>query len=143
MKVQVNGVETVLTVDPQVHVTPQGDRLRVRVNGKSRSALAVRHGEKVLVSYEGRVYEIEPVKGGAKATGGNGEHRAPMPGQIVQVLVAEGDTVTHGQKLMVLEAMKMQQPIVATIDGTVSKVGAAEGDQVNDGQLLVELKAHE
>lgn len=143
MKMQVNGVETVLSVDPQVQVSAHGDRLRVRVNGTSKSALAVRHGDKVLVSYAGRVYEIEPVKGGAKASGGSGEHRAPMPGQIVQVLVAEGDTVAHGQKLMVLEAMKMQQPIIAAIDGTVSKVGAAEGDQVNDGQLLVELKAHE
>lgn len=143
MKVQVNGVETVLTVDPQVQVSTHGDRLRVRINGKSRSALAVRHGDKVLVSYEGQVYEIEPVRGGAKIAGGSGEHRAPMPGQIVQVLVTEGDSVSQGQKLMVLEAMKMQQPIIAAIDGTVSTVGASEGDQVNDGQLLVELKAHE
>jgi 3-methylcrotonyl-CoA carboxylase alpha subunit len=60
-----------------------------------------------------------------------------MPGQIVDVLVAAGDTVSKGQKLIVLEAMKTQQPFNAPFDGTVITLNAVKGAQVKDGELLV------
>jgi 3-methylcrotonyl-CoA carboxylase alpha subunit len=62
-----------------------------------------------------------------------------MPGQIVEVYVAPGDRVMPGQRLLVLEAMKMQQPVLAPYRGVVTQVPVARGDQVAAGQLLVHI----
>ena len=65
---------------------------------------------------------------------------APMPGTVIQVLVAPGDRVRARQPLLLLEAMKMETPIAAPFDGTVKAVHASEGDRVARGALLVELE---
>ena len=62
---------------------------------------------------------------------------APMPGAIVAVLVEEGQAVTKGERLVVLEAMKTQQPFLAPTDGTVKSVPVSVGQQVSEGQVLV------
>ena len=64
---------------------------------------------------------------------------APMPGTVIRVLVAEGDEVGARQPLLVLEAMKMETPLVAPYDALVRRVHVAEGDRVAGGALLVEL----
>ncbi|MDO4566334.1 MAG: biotin/lipoyl-containing protein, partial [Oscillospiraceae bacterium] len=64
---------------------------------------------------------------------------APMPGNILEVCVNVGDAVTAGQKLVVLEAMKMENDITAPADGTVGQVAVAKGDTVSTGDLLVDL----
>ena len=64
---------------------------------------------------------------------------APMPGTVIKVLVAAGDRVSARQALVVLEAMKMETPLVSPYDGTVRAVHVAEGDRVAGGTLLVEL----
>jgi acetyl-CoA/propionyl-CoA carboxylase, biotin carboxylase, biotin carboxyl carrier protein len=64
---------------------------------------------------------------------------APMPGTVIKVLVAPGDHVSARQALVVLEAMKMETPLVSPYDGTVRAVHVAEGDRVAGGALLVEL----
>ena len=61
---------------------------------------------------------------------------APMPGGVVRVLVEPGATVTAGQALLVLEAMKMEHTVVAPVDGVVSEIDVAPGDQVDTGQVL-------
>lgn len=61
---------------------------------------------------------------------------APMPGKVVRVLVAEGDTVERGQGLVVIEAMKMQNELKAPKSGQVMSIGAAEGTAVAAGQML-------
>jgi propionyl-CoA carboxylase alpha chain len=66
-----------------------------------------------------------------------GSALAPMPGGVVRVAVAEGDTVTAGQPLVVLEAMKMEHSVNATSNGVVTSVSVAEGDQVETGRVLV------
>jgi propionyl-CoA carboxylase alpha chain len=66
---------------------------------------------------------------------------APMPGSVVRVLVTEGDTVEVGRQLVVLEAMKMQHPVVAAVAGRVTAVKAAEGQQVDAGTVLVVIEA--
>lgn len=62
---------------------------------------------------------------------------APMPGKVIQLRVAEGDTVAAGQVLLIMEAMKMEHTVTAPHDGTVSQVSIAEGQQVDADALLV------
>jgi acetyl/propionyl-CoA carboxylase alpha subunit len=64
---------------------------------------------------------------------------APMPGTVIRVLVNEGSTVQARQPLVVLEAMKMETPLVSPYDATVSAVHVKEGDRVAGGTVLVEL----
>jgi biotin carboxyl carrier protein len=64
---------------------------------------------------------------------------APMPGKVVKVHVSAGDTVTRGQPLLVLEAMKMEQTTLSPDDGVVNQVLVREGDQVTAGQVLIRL----
>ncbi|MBU1341411.1 MAG: biotin/lipoyl-binding protein [Proteobacteria bacterium] len=65
---------------------------------------------------------------------------APMPGTIFQVHVTEGDDVVEGQELLVLEAMKMENPIVSTAQGTVKQVAVKMGDKVSTKQLLLVIE---
>jgi propionyl-CoA carboxylase alpha chain len=62
---------------------------------------------------------------------------APLPGSVVRVLVEAGATVTRGQTLVVLEAMKMEHSIQSPSDGTVTEVPVQVGQQVETGQVLV------
>ena len=62
---------------------------------------------------------------------------APMPGKILAIEISEGDSVTAGQLLVLMEAMKMEHQIVAAFDGSVSEVRVTVGDQVDNGELLV------
>jgi propionyl-CoA carboxylase alpha chain len=75
-----------------------------------------------------------PVRGTEEVAGGL---VAPMPGTVVEVLAAEGETVTAGQVLVLLEAMKMEHRIVAPADGTVSEVRVSAGDGVDADAVLV------
>lgn len=63
---------------------------------------------------------------------------APIPGVIISIVVAEGDSVSFGQELCVLEAMKMKNVIRANRAGTIAAVCIAAGDQVRHGQALFE-----
>ena len=64
---------------------------------------------------------------------------APMPGVIIEVSVKEGDTVAAGQKVAVLEAMKMENEIQAEAAGTVTKVHVSKGASVSDGEPIVTI----
>ena len=63
-----------------------------------------------------------------------------MPGTVIRVLVGEGDRVQPRQPLVVLEAMKMETPLVSPYEGVVARLHVSEGDQVAGGALLVELE---
>jgi biotin carboxyl carrier protein len=63
-----------------------------------------------------------------------------MPGTVIEVAVAPGDAVEAHQRLVVLEAMKMENPIAAPFDATVKAVHVAAGDRVAGGAVLVELE---
>lgn len=145
MRYLVNGVPAEIDGDPQVVVVRSGDRLLVKDASGTRSALAIRVGGRVLVSVDGRVFEVEK-ESLARATGsvaGTGDAKAPMTGQIVEVFVEQGEQVHAGQKLLVMEAMKMQHTVSAPFDGTVTALPVARGDQVADGQLLVRVEAED
>jgi acetyl-CoA/propionyl-CoA carboxylase biotin carboxyl carrier protein len=78
--------------------------------------------------------------GGAAAAAGSGHISIPMQGTIVKVLVAEGDEVTAGQTLCVLEAMKMENNILADKDGTVSQLKVEAGQSVSAGDLAAVIE---
>jgi 3-methylcrotonyl-CoA carboxylase alpha subunit len=67
--------------------------------------------------------------------------RAPMPGKLQSLAVKAGDTVARGDKLAVLEAMKMEHSMTAGLDGTVKEINVAPGDQVQEGQILIVLES--
>ncbi|GAB2483443.1 biotin/lipoyl-binding protein [Luteococcus sediminum] len=64
---------------------------------------------------------------------------APLAGSVARIQVKEGDAITAGQVLVVLEAMKMETEITAPADGTVGQILVAAGDAVQGGQALIEL----
>ena len=61
---------------------------------------------------------------------------SPLPGVILEVCVKEGDTVKNGQKIMVLEAMKMENVVEATADGVIKSIKVNKGDSVMEGTPL-------
>jgi acetyl-CoA/propionyl-CoA carboxylase, biotin carboxylase, biotin carboxyl carrier protein len=120
------------------------------------------HGTDVVLTYGGRVLrfafasdgttiwlgrggrawalteeEAAPVRGG-RAAGSDGTVRSPMPGTVLAVHVAPGDTVSAGQAIAVVEAMKMEHTVTAPVAGTVAEVAARAGQQVAmDARLAV------
>jgi biotin carboxyl carrier protein len=62
-----------------------------------------------------------------------------MPGTIVDLRVKAGDSIKRGDILLILEAMKMENEILAPEDGTVATVNVSKGDSVNSGDLLVSI----
>ena len=102
-------------------VLVDGFRFEVEVEPERRAALRER-------ATRGRA---------AGDAGGPLEVRAVIPGKVVAVSVAEGDRVSSGQQLLVVEAMKMQNELRAPRDGTIARVGVAEGVKIEIGDLLV------
>ena len=112
--------------------------------------------KKYRVNVNGTAYEVEieemtgapaaapvtaPAAAPAPVASGAGESiNAPMPGNILSVNVAVGDTVKKGQVLMVLEAMKMENEIMAPRDGKVTAVAVAKGAAVESGALLCTIQ---
>ena len=98
--------------------------------------------ESILVFNKGTAFEF------LKASRGTGHHSAhdgdilsPMPGKIIAVEVVAGQAVTKGQKLLTLEAMKMEHSLVAPFDGVVAELNAVAGGQVQVEALLVRIEA--
>lgn len=73
------------------------------------------------------------------APGGAGDVCAPMPGTVLKVKVAAGDTVTKGQVLLILEAMKMENEIVSPADGKVASLNVEAGKSVTAGEVMVTI----
>jgi 3-methylcrotonyl-CoA carboxylase alpha subunit len=102
---------------------------------------AARAGNVVWVHDRGETYRIERAVGRASHGGGPEEDlRAPMPGKVLKLLVAEGGEVEKGAALLVLEAMKMEHEIRAPRDGRVKRMPFRAGEMVGLGDLLVELE---
>ncbi|QFU08336.1 Acetyl-/propionyl-coenzyme A carboxylase alpha chain [Rhodobacteraceae bacterium THAF1] len=109
-----------------------------RIDG-NRIAAATRHGNRVTTGPH--TFGIHDPMVAASAMQDSGDTvLAPMPGRVVRLSVGAGDTVTVGQVLAVLEAMKMEHSLKAPRDGTVAEALVSEGDQVAQGDALVRLE---
>jgi 3-methylcrotonyl-CoA carboxylase alpha subunit len=97
----------------------------------------------VLLAEGGMVWELTAWRkdGSHGGHGGDGAILAPMPGKVIAVEVAAGDTVSKGQKLLTLEAMKMEHTLTAPFDGTVAELNTAPGAQVQVEALLARIEA--
>ncbi|MET0370446.1 MAG: acetyl/propionyl/methylcrotonyl-CoA carboxylase subunit alpha [Sphingobium sp.] len=94
------------------------------------------------LSDAGQTWRIEPIRAMQVTSGAasDGAILSPMPGRLIAVEVAPGDRVTRGQKLVTLEAMKMEHSLVAPFDGIVAELSAVEGGQVSEGALLAKIE---
>ncbi len=111
-------------------------------NGQRFPAYTAAAGQQRYVQVDGQQYaltRVEPGRRGSSSAAGSGDLTAEMPGQVMDVRVAEGDAVASGDVLVVLEAMKMEIRVTAPADGTVAKLHAQRGQVVERGQVLVEL----
>ena len=84
--------------------------------------------------------QAAPAPAAPSADSGTGEPvTAGAAGKVWKILVAEGDTVKSGDTVVILEAMKMEIPVVSTLDGTVSGIAVSEGSPVEAGDVLVRI----
>ena len=136
------GVATEFMID--VH----GESYRIDITGVGVKGDGTRH---FYLSVDGMPEEVvlEELNQFVGGAGGKSRQHATkpghvttsMPGNVVDVLVAEGDRVKAGQAVLISEAMKMESEIQAAIDGTVKAVHVAKGDRVNPGEILIEIEA--
>ena len=138
----------ILEVEPGCYSVILGGRsVDVRLDAAKHSDPDARAFRASL--YDG-AYEFalqDPMKALLAAAGGSsasgGALASPMPGKIVKVLVKEGEAVSEGQTLLVMEAMKMQNELKSPCAGIVVKVHVEESGTVETGAKLVEVKAQD
>jgi len=101
--------------------------------------------DSLLIAEGGQVWQLTTWRaaGGTAGAAGDGAILAPMPGRVIAVDVIAGDTVAKGQKLLTLEAMKMEHGLTAPFDGLVAELNAAVGSQVQVDALLVRIEKTE
>lgn len=119
-------------------------RLDLLIDGKHVTAYVSSEDAKRWVTVNGQTRVLTKPAAGAKRKSAGHEHAselaAPMPGQVRAVNVSEGDSVTKGQTLLVLEAMKMEIRIQAPRDGMVMKLLVQQGQTVEREQILIEIE---
>jgi len=111
-----------------VHI--QGNLVEFSINGQFQSVRV--HDEQALML---RNLGFKPASSSSQ-----GRLLAPMPGKIIAVLVKENDVVEHGQPVVVLEAMKMENELKAPVSGKVVSIAAEIGSSVEKNELLIELE---
>ena len=138
-EVGVNGNEFVLEILHRAE-----GRIRGLLNGEPVEAGVHPSAREVRVTLFGGGFTLSKlsppsVEDARPCAGAEAGLTAPMPGTVVKILVAEGDEVREGQPLLVLEAMKMEQPVTAPYAGTVVSLPFDEGALVPGGAVLVEI----
>ncbi|MFC6761493.1 biotin/lipoyl-containing protein [Sulfitobacter porphyrae] len=125
-------------------IVRNGAVVAFEMGGAVRSAAILADGDVVTVQYDGRCHDFRDLTYQptitAEAAGGDGNVRASMNGNVVSVEVAVGDKVVADQKLVVVEAMKMEHTHSSTATGTVTAVNVEAGMQVSTHTVLVEIE---
>jgi biotin carboxyl carrier protein len=131
-------------------VRPLADgRLELRRGEERRRVRAVWTDDGELLLVEGgeqRRYQVEDARASwlrqdAGAGGASGEVRASMPGRVVRLPRALGEAVAPGDVVAVLEAMKMENDVKATVAGVIAAIAVTEGDAVEQRALLLRIEA--
>lgn len=105
----------------------------------------------VFIMYNGLSFEVSVtdstkrmlekfIKQGGGEKNGEGMIKAPMPGMVVKIMVAEGDEVQEGDKVVIVEAMKMENALKSPVAGTVKKIHAMESQAVEKDAMLIEIE---
>ena len=130
----------------------------IKIDGRSKfegvGALPTAHRPDSGIDFEGPIYVfcdgsfVEISFAGQRGTGTShglaaGEVEAPMPGKVTAVGVSHGETVTKGQRLLTLEAMKMEHALTAPFDGVVAEINVSKGAQVTEGAVLARIEPQE
>jgi biotin carboxyl carrier protein len=153
-KISVESKEGVIVVDEGGRAFEAGVRrisaneLRLDAGGRSVRVFLARDGERTFIAVGGRQFVVaearpescRPGEGDDAAAGGIIRVKAPMPGKVTKIAVAEGEEVRKNQTLVVVEAMKMENEIKTACDGIVTKVHVAVGDLVDADRPLVEIE---
>ena len=117
-------------------VSATGSEYTVKVNGKSYSVKL----EGAKASVNGKMYDVsvkEGIEHAQTAASASGEEvKAGVPGNVLRIEAAEGDSVNEGDVLLVLEAMKMEIEIKSPKSGTVQSILVSQGEKVATGQAL-------
>ncbi|HLE92064.1 MAG TPA: biotin/lipoyl-containing protein [Anaerolineales bacterium] len=117
-------------------------KLDLLIDGQRVTAYVSSDNAKRWVTVNGQTFVLTKSSGarkGGHAHHAAGELTAPMPGQVRAVNVSEGDAVTKGQTLLVLEAMKMEIRVQALQNGLVKKLLVKQGQTVEREQMLIEI----
>ena len=130
-----------LNAPPRLAVALQGQAIELGDDDEIAEVSGFADDQRVVVFSEGQAYEFGLGSRGNGTTHGihDGELEAPMPGKVTAVEVKKGAKVEKGQRLLTLEAMKMEHALTAPFDGTVAELNAKAGAQVTEGQLLVKV----
>lgn len=128
--------------------------LKFKIDGVDYSATVAEEGAgSLVVTVNGQAYKVEvpqtkasaPTMSRAASTGaqagGPKNINSELPGTVTKIVAANGQHVKKGDVLLVIEAMKMANDIVADVEGTVQRIAVTEGQNVNQGDLLVEMVA--
>jgi biotin carboxyl carrier protein len=129
------------TVDVEIIYAESG-KLDLLIDGERVIAYVSSEGTKRWVTVNGQTFVLTKSSGAKRRGAGQdqaSELAAPMPGQVRAVNVAEGEAVTKGQTLLVLEAMKMEIRIQAPFDGMVSSILVKVGQTVEREQILANI----
>lgn len=113
--------------------------LWLEIDGRKHKAEAVKVGDTWWVHVLGHTLQFEVVEPGASGAEEDGNLTAPMPGKVLEVFVKQGQKVSAGDQLLIMEAMKMEHKIIADRDAVVEEIHYNAGDQVTQGAELIKL----
>jgi biotin carboxyl carrier protein len=129
-------------------VTDLGEgRFLLRHNSRTHRVVTLKADHKIFVVTDHDIYSYGVPSGkDSDSFGENDDGRgdkskvtAPMPGKVIKLMVKKGDRVEPKQRLVIVEAMKMENPVVAPFKAEVVKVNCSEGQLVDSDTLLIEL----
>lgn len=135
-KFKINGKEYTVNVN-----SIEGQNASVTVNGTAYN-VEIESGAPAAVAAPAPVQSARPatpVQAAAPSSASGTVVNSPLPGVIVELCVKEGQTVKRGEKVAVLEAMKMENEILSPADGTVSAVHVNKGDSILEGAKVVTI----
>ena len=130
------------TMVAEVTYDPQGLKVSVEGSAPAKDAVVVANGDVIYVLRNGRQTKVALRDLALNEAGDHdtsGIVRAPMHGKVLHILVEPGTQVVRGQRLAIIEAMKMEHTLVAPTDGTVADISAAADAQVAEGAMLMRV----